>query len=263
MRSRAWEPLTPRGVAAFARAPVGRLFIVQLVVALLTAGVAVWVLQEAWFPVVRTAIERLPEGGEIRGGQLTWPGENPVQLGANHFLAFGVDLTHSGRLARDAELQVEFGKNDYRVMTAPGYYVVLQYPGDSRVAFNRAELQPSWGAWEPWVTAGAGLGVAAGLPMAWLLLATLYSVPGWVIAFLENREVTFWQSWKMAGAALMPGALFLTIGMIAYGLGAVDLIELGALWALHFLIGWVYVAISPLFLPAHEKRVKGGNPFAG
>jgi hypothetical protein len=67
----------------------------------------------------------------------------------------------------------------------------------------------------------------------------------------------------MAGAALMPGALFLTFAMIAYGLGAVDLIELGALWVLHFLIGWVYVAISPLFLPAHDKQGKRGNPFAG
>ena len=35
----AWEPLTPYGVAAFARATPGRLLLVQLVVALLAAGV--------------------------------------------------------------------------------------------------------------------------------------------------------------------------------------------------------------------------------
>ena len=263
MPGRAWEPLTPRGVAAFARAPAGRLFVVQLVVALLTAGLTVWLLAEAWFPVVRSAIEQMPEGGEIRSGQLVWPGETPMRLAANRFVAFGVDLTHSGRLAREAQLQVEFGGSDCRVMTAPGYYVVLEYPTDTRVAFNRTELQPWWGAWEPWLMAGAGLGVAAGLPMAWLLLATFYSLPGWVIAFVENRDLTLGQSWRMAGAALMPGALFLTFAMVAYGLGAVDLIELGALWGLHFLIGWVYVAIGPLFLAANDKPEKRGNPFTG
>ena len=34
----AWEPLTPRGVAAFARARLGRLLLVQFIAALLASG---------------------------------------------------------------------------------------------------------------------------------------------------------------------------------------------------------------------------------
>src|SRR5687767_9056439 len=40
----AWQPITFRGVAAFAGAKLGRLLLVQLIVALLTAGAVGWFL---------------------------------------------------------------------------------------------------------------------------------------------------------------------------------------------------------------------------
>src|SRR5579871_2922000 len=49
----AWEPLTPYGVAAFARASLGRLLLVQLLVAIAAGGLTVWFLHHAWLPVVR------------------------------------------------------------------------------------------------------------------------------------------------------------------------------------------------------------------
>ena len=52
----AWEPLTPRGVAAFARASFERLFIVQGLFALLAAAAVVWVLSDGVFPVIDDAI---------------------------------------------------------------------------------------------------------------------------------------------------------------------------------------------------------------
>jgi len=75
----------------------------------------------------------------------------------------------------------------------------------------------------------------------------------------------------------MPGALFLTFAIVGYGLHWLDLIRLGGLAGLHFLIGWIYLYISPLFLPriaaitpnpffdAKESgaRPAGANPFSG
>jgi ABC-type Fe3+ transport system permease subunit len=62
---------------------------------------------------------------------------------------------------------------------------------------------------------------------------------------------------------LMPGALFLTFGIYAYGLNLVDLPHLGMLAALHMMIGWVYLVVSPWFLPRSGEAVKTkGNPFA-
>ncbi len=259
----AWEPLTPRGVAAFARASLGRLLVVQLLVAVLAGGVVVWVVHGDLFPVVRLAIQQLPPDGEIRGGQFAWHGDTPVQLAGNHWLSLRVDLTHSGKLGREAQLEVEFGREDFRVLLPLGYYIVHDYPSQSRLPFNQTELGPWWGAWQQALLAGAGILVILGLLASWTILATLYCVPGWMIAFLEDRDLKLLQSWRLAGAALMPGALFLTCGIFAYGLGLVDLPELAVLWILHFMVGWAYLAISPLFLPKREVKAGNTNPFAG
>ena len=56
-----WQPITFGGVASFARASFGRLFIVQFIVALLVAGSVICFLVAAWFPVAQKAIARLPE----------------------------------------------------------------------------------------------------------------------------------------------------------------------------------------------------------
>jgi hypothetical protein len=258
----AWEPLTPRGVAAFAGASLGRLLLVQFIIAVLAAAVVVWFLHEAWFPVVRNAIHQLPPKGEIRGNQLDWPGDTPVLLAGNHFLGLAVDLNHSGQLGREAHLQIEFGRRDFRVVSLLGYRV-LEYPPGWRIAFNRTELDPWWGAWEPGILAGAAVGTVAGLMVVWLMLATLYCLPVRLITFLENRDLNLRQSWRVAGAALMPGALFLTFAIFSYGLNLMDLIRLGGLAGLHFLIGWVYLFISPLFLPRLPAvAIVKANPFA-
>ena len=94
----ALEPLTPRGVAAFARAPLGRLLLVQTVVAALATASILWLLYDGCFPTVTAAIEALPDTGEIRAGQLNWPDDSPVLLADKPFLAFVVDLDHGGDL---------------------------------------------------------------------------------------------------------------------------------------------------------------------
>jgi hypothetical protein len=258
----AWEPLTPRGVAAFARAPWGRLLLVQLLVALLAAGVTVGFLRTEWFPVVRAAIRQLPDEGEIRNQQLHWTGGAPRKLAGNHFLGLGVDLAHSGQLARESQIQLEFGRSDLQIMVSPGRMAV-DYPAGWRIAFNRPELDSLWGAWLPELTAGAAVAAVAWLMIVWALLATVYCVPVRLITLYENRDLSWGQSWRLAGAALMPGALFLTFGMLVYTLSSMALVQLGVIWALHLVIGWIYLFISPFFLPRHPKAVPRGNPFAG
>ena len=250
----AWEPITPAGVAAFARASLGRLLLVQGIVALLAAGTVVWFLSQAWFPVARAAIRQLPAQGRIGGAQLFWFADSPAQLAGNHFLGFTVDLAHEGELGREAELQVEFGRRDVRVFSLLGY-VTIHYAPDWNLAFNRTELEPWWGAWEPGILAGAGALTALGLMLAWAVLATIYCLPARVITFFGNRDLSWGQSWRLAGASLMPGALLLTFGIVCHGLDLADLIQLGGIACLHLVVGWIYLFVSPLFLPR--------NPLAG
>ncbi len=258
-----WQPLTRRGVAAFAPASVGKLLLVQFVVALLAAGAVVWFLQRAWFSAISEAITRLPAQGAIRSGTLDWPGEPAVKLAENHFLALVVDLSHAGAIRSPAHLQVEFGRNDVEIISL-GRFLRIAYGTDWRLRFNRTGLEPWWGAWRPVLLALAGALVMAGLMLSWGVLATLYCLPAWLAGFMANRQLTLWGSWRLAGAALMPGALLLTAAIPAYGLGALDLIELAVAGAGHIVLGWIYLLAGLLSLPRHPAApARPANPFDG
>jgi hypothetical protein len=256
-----WQPLTRRGVAAFAPASVGKLLLVQFIVALLAAGTVVWFLQTAWFSVVSEAIGRLPAQGAIGSGALDWPADSAVKLAENHFLALVVDLSHAGAIRSPAHLQVEFGRNDVQIISLGGY-LRIPYQRDWRLMFNRSGLEPWWGAWRPALLALAAALVIGGLLVCWSLLATLYCLPARLAGFMANRELTLSGSWRLAGAALMPGALVMMAAILAYGLGALDPIPLAAVGAGHIVLGWIYLIASLLSLPRHAAApTRPTNPF--
>lgn len=258
----AWEPLTPRGVAAFARATNARLWLVQFLVALFVAATVVWFLYDAWFPTVRAAILQLPDEGEIRAGQLDWHGDSPRLLAEGTFLAFSVDLAHSGKIRSPAHVQVELGKQEFFVHSLFGY-LEINYPARWIVAINREELGPWWGAWQPPLLGLAALGVVAGLMITWFVLATVYAPSVWVLVFFANRDLNLVACWRLAGAALMPGAVLMAAGVLGYDFGVVDLVGLGFITAGHFVLGWIFLFIGPLFLPRPSSVANpGANPFA-
>jgi len=262
-RIRAWQPLTPRGVMAFAYAPLRRLLLVQLVFAVLAATTVVWFLDTAWSPVVRAAVRRLPAQGEIRAGRLNWPAGSPQSLADGHFLALAVDLSHSGAIRSPAHVQVEFGQRDVRFISLFGLADQAYPAGRWIVAFNRTELEPWWGAWRPpllWISAGA---VVIGLPALWAVAATIYFFPVWLAGFFANRDLSAWSCWKLSGAALMPGAVLMMAGVVLYGAGVLDLVQLMAVAAAHFVVDWVYAAAGVVCAPQLASAAAAkGNPFA-
>ena len=255
----AWEPLTPRGVAAFARASFERLFIVQAVFALLAAAAVVWVLSDGIFPVIDAAIDQLPDAGSIHGGKLDWRDDSPVMLAEGKILAFSVDMEHGGVLRSPADFQFEFGRDDIRIWSLFGEAYV-DYPGGYLIAANRGDARPAWGAWSPDFLGLAAIGVFVGLMLVWAALATVYCLPVWLLCFFANRDLNLLASWRLAGAALMPGALLLSFALVFYDLGGFDLVQLCFAFGMHLVIGWIYLFVSPLFLnralPAENK-----NPF--
>jgi hypothetical protein len=258
----AWEPLTPRGIAAFARAKVGRLLLVQFIVALLVAAAVVWFLYDGCFPTVREAIRQMPAEGEIRSGKLNWRGESPRLLAEGRFLAFTVDVDHAGDIRSPAHLQLEFGQDDFFAHSLLGY-AAGHYPHSGIIPFNRTELLPKWDAWQPALLALAAVGVVAWLMLCWLVLATVYAGPVWLAGFFANRDLKSRASWKLAGAALMPGALLLAGAILLYDFGVLDLVQMAFVFGGHLVLGWIYVGVSPLFLPRHSATVVAGkNPFA-
>jgi len=255
----AWEPLTPRGVAAFARARPGRLLVVQFFVAVLTAIAVDWLLACGCFPTITAAIKQLPDQGEIRASQLSWHGESPQLLAEGGFLAFDVDLEHTGQIQSSAQARIEFGRETVRVFSLLGYHE-WNYPPGWIVDFNRTDLEPLWDAWKPDLLGIAAGVVVVGLMLAWAVLATVYFLPVWLICFFADRDLNFRQCWRLAGAALMPGALLLTAAIALYALGALDLIQMSFAFGAHFVLGWIYLFISPLFLTRMSPSEKR-NPF--
>jgi hypothetical protein len=255
----AWEPLTPRGVAAFGRASFERLFIVQAVFALIAAAAVVWVLSDGIFPVIDGAIDQLPDAGSIHGGKLDWRDDSPVMLAEGKILALGVDVEHGGALRSPADFQFEFGRDDIRIYSLFGEAYV-DYPAGYLIAANRGDARPAWDAWSPNLLGLVAVGVFVGLMLVWSLLATIYFLPVWLLCFFANRDLNFFASWRLAAAALMPGALLLSGALVFYDLGGFDLVQLCFAFGMHLVIGWIYLFVSPLFLN-RALPVAKKNPF--
>jgi hypothetical protein len=255
----AWEPITPRGVAAFARASFERLFVVQGICALIGAVSVVWLLSDGIYPTVGAAIDNLPETSSIHGGQLDWRADSPVILAEGGILAVSVDLDHGGTLHSPADFQFEFGRDSLCIYSLFGV-AELYYPRDYTFFVNQPDARPAWGAWSPNILAVTAIGAFFGLLATWMLLATIYCLPVWLICFFANRDLSLLASWRLAGAALLPGALLMALALVLYDLRAFDLVQLCFAFGMHLIIGWIYLFVSPLFLnraqPAEKK-----NPF--
>jgi hypothetical protein len=221
------------------------------VFALLAAGIVVWFLNRDWFPVIGDAIKQMPEKGEIRAGRLTWNGDSPTSLSENRFFALTVDLKHEGQVRSPAHVAVELGERDVKIYSLLGY-LERRYPPRWWIGVNRTEATPWWGAWAPPILGIVAIFVIVSLLLCWAILATLYAGPAWLGGFFANRDLSLAASWRLCGAALMPGCVFLTAAIFVYGLGFLDLVQLGVAVAAHMLVGWVYVWLSIRKLPLHS-----------
>jgi hypothetical protein len=256
----AWEPLTPRGVAAFARSSFERLFIVQGLFALLASASVVWLLSDGIFPTIDEAIQQLPETGAIHGGKLDWREDSPVLLAEGKILALGVDVEHGGTLRSPADFQFEFGRDSVHIFSLFGEAEV-DYPNGYFIAVNQHDARPAWGAWSPNLLGLAAIGTFVGMLAVWATLATIYFLPVWLVCFFANRDLDFLASWRLAAAALLPGAAILSVALVLYDFSALDLVQLCFAFGMHLVIGWIYIFLSPMFLKRSLPSEKN-NPFA-
>lgn len=257
----AWQPITFGGVAAFERAALGRLILVQFLVASLVAGSVVWFVWLAWFPRVEEAIGRLPEKGAIRGAQLEWNAGSPAWLAEGSFLSILVDTDGASPVGQSADVQLEFKRDRLRIGSLFGH-LSIRYPAGWIVGLNRAEAGPWWGAWRPFLLAGSGLAALCVTWASWVALATAYWIPVRVITFYSDRAATLAGCWRLAGAALLPGAFLMSGAIVLYGMHRLNLVGLLFAWLLHVVMGWVYAGIAPLRLPRLGGTVpRRGNPF--
>src|SRR5262249_25034511 len=160
-------------------------------------------------------------------------------------------------------IAVELAGKDIRFHSLLGY-LEMPYPDGWVIPANQPALEPWWNSREPWLLAGIAVATALCLLVSWLVLGLLYWLAVWPFAFFTNRSLGWVEAWKLCGAALMPGALFMTLCIIAYGLGFFGLLRLGLGFAFHIVIGWIYLLVCPALLPRHPETAKAAakpNPF--
>ena len=258
----AWQPLTFRGVAAFAHARTSRLLLVQLCVAIAVSMGVLFFLSHAWTPTVTTAIRALPAVGSVRDGKLDWHGDDPVILAESPLLAIIVDTGGSRATGQVADLQLELGADELRFVALLGV-LSLPYPEGWEIAVNRTALDPWWGAWNPVLRAVAVLVTIITLLVLWAVMAWLYAPVVWLAVFFTDRVAGWRDCWRMAGAALMPGALLMGGGIVLYAVERISLVHLGFALALHLVLGWIYMIGAPFGLPRALPPPAGAgkNPF--
>ncbi len=257
MQTNVWQPFTFRGVAAFASAAPGRALVVALVMAGVVASVIFRLLSAAWFPALDAAVARLPASGQIAQGRLHWPPEAPATLADSAWLSIVVNPTGQAFSGQSSDLQLELEPAQAHLSSLLGY-LALPYPRSWVMALNRPDVEPVWGAWRPYLLLGASGAVGSGMLIVWALLGALVAGPVRLYSAVLQREATFGGCWRLAVAALMPGALIMSLAILLYSLRRLTLVELLLFGGLHLVCGVVYLSVAPWFLP----RRSAVSPFA-
>lgn len=260
--SSSWQPFTPGGIAALAALRHGRLLRVQCVIAISVVGSFLWFLTSAWYPVIETASQQLPAQARIRAGSLEWSGPTPVRLGGNRFLSITVDPEGTASPRSTTDIEIVLGRNEMRVRSLLGY-LGWHYPERYRIDLARTEFRAWWGAWRQPLLALVGGVASVLLFLGWAFLALLYAPTARLIGFYADRTASFRVCWRLAVASLMPGSIVLAGVIVLYGLQQIDLIGLLFGVALHLVIGWFYLLVSPFALPrrSNSRQGRGSNPF--
>ena len=258
----AWQPLTFRGVAAFSQTRIGRVLLLQSLVALLAAMAVLWCLHSTWFQRALEAIRALPVTGSIENRVLISPRNSPEPLAVDGFLAISINLDQTAGRGSASDVRLEFHRTDYTVCSLLGC-LKFDYP-ERPLPFNQPDLEAWWGAWRWTIFVSVVSAAVAFLFVSWFFLATCYALPAWFIAYFKDRDLSLAGSWKLAAAALLTPALFMAGFIVLYALNAVDLVRLLVLWCLHVPLGWVYLYGALVRLPMTAQAAdRKANPFGG
>jgi hypothetical protein len=207
-------------------------------------------------------VEKLPATACVTNGQLS--GIDDVQIAESKFLSLAASDDDDAAIDQSADVQIAMRKDNLDVATLVSSALgelEFNYDTNSNMDLSRSHLEPLWGAWQPVFLAGAGMGVVLWLFIIWTVLATIYTPAAKLVAWFGDRQLAWPGAWRLCSAALMPGALLLTLGIVLYAHQTVDLIGLSYFYAVHFLVGWVYALVAPLFAPRAGAQQPGRNPF--
>ena len=240
--------LTIGGVARLAVGSSWRLFRVQLMYAFFVAGVFVWFVNRAWVPVIDESIKKMPQNGEIYHGNLNWPASSSMHVegpAGEPFMRLDVQPSGITNVVESVDLVLAFDSKRLLIGSSLGLGLLpVPYPSAIIIPFNKADLEPWWGARSHLILLLIGFLVVILLIATWSFLSLIYMFP--VKIFSVNR-LSWRSAWQLASAAQMPGALLMILGILMYGLKQIELVGLVFVWVIHLIAPWFYLFFSPFF----------------
>ncbi|MGO8696387.1 MAG: hypothetical protein ACLQVY_01525 [Limisphaerales bacterium] len=257
-----WQPLTFGGVAVFAGVRLGRLLVVELLVAAILSASAVWFMHRSYSPVILQAIDKMPETARIVRGQLQ--GVPSALISESKFLAIAVTPDADHEIGQGADLQIQLRRTDFCANSVfrSDWGLEFDYGSGTSLDLGRSQLEPWWGAWQPVVWTAFGVALVPVLLLIWALVGVVYMVPAFVIAWFTDRNLSWMGAWQLSSAALMPGTLLLAAAIFSYGWRAVDLLGFAFFYLAHLILGWVYLAGSVRATPRLSVETAKRNPFS-
>ncbi len=251
-------PSTFGGVASVALRPFGCLLFWQIVVATAAAFVVAWSFGMTWARALERAAQALQHEGSIAEGRLHWPRDQAVVLHEDGFLSLVIDPEGRRGAGLSADVGLCLESSGLAVRSVLGWKSV-PYPEALRFRLNRVEATGLLAAWNGALLVGVGGAVFAGLLVLWWLLATLYGLLLWAFGGPVGRDLTFAESWRLAGASLLPPAILMTAAIGLYATRQLGLVGLLLAVPIHVVFGWLYCLGSLGSVPRLEASPD--NPF--
>ena len=212
-------------------------------------------------PSSRKRSKKCPKGASLAGGQLA--GLPGVQISETKLLSIAITADEDAELDQSADLQIVLRRDHLEIssiLSSALGSVEFDYDSQSALDLSRSHLEPWWGAWRPVVLVAAGLAVVVWLLLVWTVLAWIYAPAAKLVAWFCDRQLSWPGAWRLACAALLPGAVLLALGLVLYGWQMVDVFGLGYFGTVHFLVGWVYLLAAPVFAPRLSSAQHNTQP---
>lgn len=259
--SKPWQPLTPKGAAAFAVASFTRLYVVLLCFALGTGFAVAFFLSQMCVPAIDRTLRQMPETAVLSLGEI-FALDQAVSANTP-FLSIDVDVSAEVPNPHASDVRLLIHRTGWKACSVLGCFEQSFAP-DATYALGPSHLGPKWAAWKPLVFLVAILGTVVWLIVCWTVLATLYWLPLWVSALIARRQLGCIGAWKTAAAGLMPGCALMTAAIVLYTVRWIDLPTLAFFNAAHLVVGWIFLGVVVALLPRKEAKANaaaGPNPF--
>jgi hypothetical protein len=252
------HPITPEGIAAYAGEK--RVFFTATIAvfAILCSFCISVMVNRCLIQPLNLAIGRLPAQGAISNGVLVWFTNEHTVLIETRSVSIHVNPSNEEPIADSADLQVVFCKDKLLLRSLFGW-LTIPYPKSLNLPLNYNELWTVWGAYRTAIIPVVFFITSFFIPLVWITLGIIYKIPVALMSKVLKRKVDSKGIFRISTMSQMLPAAIMCAGILLYSFYKIDITTLLIIFAIHIPLGWIYLFITPFYLPKIPEEAY--NPF--